>query len=433
MIQQSRKKQVRSWILYDFANTIFSMCVVTFYFSPWMVEDLGKGDIWYSAGTSLSMLLVAWTLPFLGEVTDRYNKKGRMLHVMTIICVVSTCFMSLGAALSDSLMVTAVLGLIFFVIANYAYQGALVFYNAYLPDITTSGNYGKISGWGVSMGYVGAIVGIILVSPFYDGMIFNWEVPGIAGWGRAATFAPAGILFLLFALPVFLHLRDNSNTAAPKGSVSIARPRSLLFPFTDYIRTARDLKLLRFLAAKFFYEECIETVIIVMNVYLISVFGFTQSEQIFFFVMVIPAAVIGAAICGYFVDRFGPKTTLLVVLGGWIATLIMTIITTDRTYIWLIGCLTGIFLGSKDTSARPLFITLSPPERLNECFGLYAFSGKAAAIVGPLVWGILVTFVFAGYGDVTRYKTGIGALLVFMIIGFVILLGVKPQSEETSR
>jgi len=432
MCFSKQKKQRFSWLLYDFANTIYSMNVVSLYFAPWIVEDLHKEDIWYGIGTSVSMLIVVWTMPFLGECADTKNKKGSMLHLFTIGCVTFTCLLSFGSFLFDSTTTIALAGIIIFILANYAYQGSLVFYNAFLPEITSTENYGKVSGWGVSFGYIGAIVGIILVNPFYDGSIFGMDIPDISGWGRDATFLPSGMLFLLFALPVFFYLRNApaKNTGAP-GNNAI-KPASLAFPFVHYIRTARKLKILRFLAAKFFYEEGIETVIIAMAVYVQRVSGFSQSEANLFFVVVIPAAVAGAALCGYIVDKIGAKNTLLVVIGGWIITLVLVIITPNKAFIWAAGSLAGVFLGSTWTAARPLLIALSPPERINECFGLYALSGKAAAIFGPLIWG-LVIWALGSYGDIIKYKAAVASLLLFMIIGFLILLGVQSDKKNTEN
>jgi len=378
------------------------------------------------------MLLIAWTMPFLGDLADRRNKKGFMLRIMTISCIAFTCLISAGTFFSNSATVIAITGLIFFVAANYSYQGGLVFYNAFLPDITSNENYGRISGLGVSFGYLGAICGIILVSPFYDGTVFGWNIPGIPGWSREASFIPTAVLFLIFALPAFIYLKDTKKPAASVTVDSGLSASSLVFPLFTYLKVARELKLLRFLGAKFFYEESIETIIVFMSVYVQEVSGFTQSEANLFFIIVIPAAIIGAFFCGYAVDRFGSKKTLLIVLGGWIFTMTFVIFSSDKSSIWLTGMLAGIFLGSTWTSARPLLIELSPPERINECFGLYALSGKAAAIVGPIIWGTVV-WILKPYGNVFKYKAAVGSLLLFMIIGFILLLGVQSRQYHVRK
>ena len=96
-----------------------------------------------------------------------------------------------------------------FVLANYCFQGGLVFYNALLPQISTPGTMGKISGYGVALGYMGAIVGMVLVMPFNEGSVFGLEIPFIPGNGRGATFVPTGLLFLVCSVPTFLFLRKS--------------------------------------------------------------------------------------------------------------------------------------------------------------------------------------------------------------------------------
>ncbi len=431
MNKNTNKKEIASWLLYDFANTIYSMNVVSLYFGPWIIQELHKEDIWVSIGTSASMLLVVWTLPALGDYADRKNKRGSMLHLMTLSCIIFTCLLSASSFLSISEAMIPVLGLLFFVIANYSYQGGLVFYNAFLPDITTRENQGKLSGYGVAIGYIGSMVSIVLISPFYDGTIFGYDLPGIPGWGREATFLPAGFLFLLFALPAFFYLKNKQNYIAPSHSPVKTRSSSLIFPLVKYIKTAKELNILRFLAAKFFYEEAIETIVVFMAVYVQAVSGFSQSEAAVFFVIVIPAAVIGSALCGYVVDKVGAKKILLSVIGGWIFTLGFIIVSSGKSSIWIAGCLAGVFLGSTWTSARPLLIELVPKERINESFGLYALSGKAAAIFGPLIWGFVV-LMMNSYGDVIKYKTAVGSLILFLIIGFILLAGVKQTKESNT-
>ena len=48
---ESRSKnrlEVFSWVFYDFANTIFSMNVVSLYFPLWITVNHGWEDIWVS-------------------------------------------------------------------------------------------------------------------------------------------------------------------------------------------------------------------------------------------------------------------------------------------------------------------------------------------------------------------------------------------------
>ena len=188
---------------------------------------------------------------------------------------------------------------------------------------------------------------------------------------------------------------------------------------------------LRFLVAKFFYEDAIQTVIIFMAVYTQKVMGFSSENTTNFFILIIPSVVIGSALFGMLTDHFGPKKVLIFVLIGWIVSLTALIITMKIWLFWVLGALIGVFMGSTWTSARPLLISLVPKEMLGEFFGLYSLSGKLAAIFGPLVWAAMVS-VFNDYGDVFKYKSAILALNALIVVGFIILLKVPDLKKANA-
>ncbi|MFQ6672830.1 MAG: MFS transporter, partial [Candidatus Tectimicrobiota bacterium] len=185
----SSRRDVAAWCLYDFANTIFSMNVVSLYFPLWVTADLGGGDLWVSLANSGSMAFVALSLPLLGVQADHGRRRRLFLVAFTAASCAATAVIGLGGRVSVAVAVAA------FMVANYAYQGGLVFYNALLPAVAEPGQVGRISGYGVALGYVGAIGGMLVVLPFNTGTLFGWPVPGLAGGGREATFLPTAVLF----------------------------------------------------------------------------------------------------------------------------------------------------------------------------------------------------------------------------------------------
>ena len=208
---------------------------------------------------------------------------------------------------------------------------------------------------------------------------------------------------------------------------------------TSYRRVWKSIKntkqhpgLLRFLVAKFLYEDSIQTIIIFMGVYTQAVMGFTSAETTNFFIIVIPAAVLGSILCGVLTDHYGPKNMLVAVIILWVISLIIIIATMSRSVFWFIGAGVGILLGSTWTAARPLLITLSPANSLGEFFGLYALSGKVAAILGPLLWST-VAMSLARFGPVVKYKSAIGVLALVMLIGLVVLLGVPDFHLQAKK
>lgn len=420
-----------SWILYDFANTAYSMNVVSMYFSTWLIIELAQRDIWVSLVNSLSMALVAVTMPVLGDWSDRQHTKRLGLFIFTMVCIGGTALMGvLGKGVADlSVMVPMVLAL--YVLTNYGYQGGLVFYNALLPAVSTPKTVGRISGYGVGIGYLGSAAGLIVGGLYVDGSVFGQSLPGIEAGGRAAAFIPTAVLFFVFAIPIFIFVREPWRQKTVQKWDLRASYRHVWSSLKD---TRKYPGLLRFLVAKFLYEDSIETIIIFMGVYTQAVIGFSTAETRNFFIMIIPAAVIGSGLCGVLTDHFGPKKTLIGVIGTWVVSLLLLVTLTERTAFWAIGAVIGALLGSTWTAARPLLISLVPHQRLGEFFGLYALSGKAAAIIGPLLWSAVV-WLAADYGRAFKYKAAVAVLAVVMLAGLVVLFKVPDfhQRQKWSR
>ncbi|MBD3384500.1 MFS transporter [candidate division KSB1 bacterium] len=416
-----------SWILYDFANTAYSMNVVSLYFVTWIIIDLGQNDFFVSLANSLSMILVALFMPVLGDWSDWRGKKLSPLFGFTVVCILGTLSLGILGRSIDQPALLLPLVFFVFVVANFAYQGGLVFYNALLPVVSTPRTLGRVSGYGVALGYLGAIIGLMVAGIFVDGSFFAIEVPFVDAGGTISAFIPTAILFALFAIPIFIFVKEPAvESRAPQGW-------SIIKSYKKIIHTLRDTQkypgLARFLIAKFFYEDSIQTVIIYMGVYTQTVMGFSLAEAKLFFVVVIPSAVVGSAVCGILTDHYGPKRTLIAVIAFWVLCLMVVVLNSSSLVFWILGTIIGALLGSTWTAARPLLVSLVPQEMLGEFFGLYALSGKVAAILGPLVWSS-VTFLLIEFTIVIRYRVAIAVLAVLMLIGLLILRGVPDYHSR---
>lgn len=421
-----------AWAFYDFANTIFSMNVTTMYLAQWVVVDRGVEDLWYSVAYSLSMLLVALTLPVLGAMSDATGGRVRYLFGFTVAAVTGTALIGLAALNVPGLPgVLAALGA--FLVANYAFQGSLVFYNALLPVVSTPATIGRVSGFGVSLGYAGAIAGLLMVAPFVDGKLpmiplhFSWPHAG----GRAAAFYPTALFFALFAVPLFLRVRDPRRVALSRsGGVAGAplpplgtRVRTALSEVVQTLRdTARYPGVRRFLIANYLFVDAISTVILFMAVYAHEVMDMPDAVKIPFFIVATTGAVIGSLIFGHLSDRLGPRRVLSGILLGWVAALAAIALTSAPIVFWLTGGVVGALMGGTWTTSRPLLAGLTPAAEHGRFFGLYALSDKAAAVVGPLLWGLII---WAGkpLGPL-RYRLAVASLALFVAAGWWLLRGV---------
>lgn len=449
MEKEIKKSQIYSWATYDFANTIYSMNIITMYFAQWVIVDNHKEDIWYSVSYALSMLLVALSMPVLGAISDSYGKRKPFLLTLTLGCVAGTLLIGLVSNNVAQVDLRIYLALILFIITNFCYEGGLVFYNALLPQVSTPKNIGKVSGLGVALGYVGAIVGLLLVKPFVEGHLFGMEIPLVSEAGREKAFIPTAVFFLLFSLPLFLRVREKIEPK--KDQLRMGIRNAFRRVWEGLIQTKKYPGVLRFLIADYFFEDAIATVIIFMAVYAQVVMGMGDEIKIWFFIVSTTSAVVGSFLAGFFTDWIGPKKTLFWVVLGWIISLSVVMFTFNQTIFWIIGSFIGIFLGSTWTASRPLLTSLVPREMVGEFFGLYSLSGRTAAIIGPLLWGGAVLYFkqdnllvkravsFLESAGVTfsaqvletiQYRFAIGVLIFLMILGLIIFVKVPDRFKR---
>ncbi|MFB3119746.1 MAG: MFS transporter [Stenotrophomonas maltophilia] len=396
---------VLSWAFYDFANTIWAFSILSLYFALWVTQDNGAPQAYFFRTLSFSMLVVAVTCPMLGAVSDRFGRRIPFLAGLVLVCVVCTGLMGRVGGLTAAL--------VFFAIANFAYQSGNVFYDSLLATVSREDNRGRISGLGVALGYVGSISGILMIGPIES------------QWGRGATFLPTAVLFLLFALPCFLMVKEPS-TGVPWSFHLIRDGYTQLFHTLRQFR--RHANLLRFVGARFLYVDAINTMLIVMAIYVTEVLGFNSSQLRLLFITSTTFAIVGSLFYGRLADRIGPKRTLTIVLIQWMVVFVAASATFSGPLFFFIGALAGIALGGTWTADRAFLTRLAPPEQMGEFFGLYQLAGRFAAVIGPLLW----SFTVDGLEDLgnLRFRIAILVLLVNVVLGFLVLMTVRPSHGE---
>jgi UMF1 family MFS transporter len=300
------------------------------------------------------------------------------------------------------------------------------------------------------MGYMGAIVGLLLVKPFVEGNLFGLKLPLVSGPGREKAFIPTALFFLFFSLPVFLWVKERIESRADRLKTGVKQAFKRVWE--GLTQTKKYPGVLRFLIADYFFEDAIATVIIFMAVYAQVVMGMGDEVKIWFFILSTTSAVAGSFLAGIFTDWIGPKKTLFFVVSGWIVSLTVVMFTFNLTIFWIIGSFIGIFLGSTWTASRPLLTSLVPKEMVGEFFGLYSLSGRAAAIIGPLLWGgtvlyfkkdnflvrkVLSSLESAGMSfspevlDTIQYRFAVGVLILMMVLGLIMFVKVPDKFKKS--
>lgn len=421
-----RSRSVLSWSLYDFANTIYSMNIVSLYLKRYIVEDLNYDDRYFDIPFSISMLLAAILLPGLGTISDHSTKKKIFVFLFTLTCCMAVGLMALvppGVVLFT---------IILFIIANFSYEAAQPFYNSLLYSVADGSRARFVSGLGVSLGYVGSIIGMLVVQPFVTGSMLSFDISFMEGSGKVASFLPTAILFFLFSIPLFLWVKEKPLTKP--GKVTFRQSYSEVW---DGLRqTRRYPGVLRFLIADYFFEDAVMTVILNIGLYCSIVIGMAEEQITTFLVISTVAAVIGAFALGKIAEFVSLRNLLRTIVIGWIVALLLFVLYDKPWMIWLLGSLIGILLGGLWTTTRPMLAEMVPRQDLGRFFGIFSLSGRAAAVVGPLVWTVVVYFFsperFLGQAVIDLfsippdnyaklpYKMGVLSLVMLMMIGLYI-------------
>jgi len=376
------------------------------------------------------MFLVAFTLPLMGAFSDQKQQRMPFLAGFTLSCILFTASIGIIDRLLLPSFKRGLIGLIFFAFANYSFQGCTVFYNTILPLISHPLNMGKISGLGVASGYLGTVVGLLVVTPFVEGKIpyLDWRIGLLSPGGRGAAFIPTALFFLTFSLPLFFSLKEKKFSL---GEIPPAL-RSITFRSLRerILKVSKYPLVMRFLVANFLFENAITTLTAFVAIYAQMVLGIPDSIKVFFMIIFTTFAILGSIISGFIADHFGTRNTLVLVLVGWIASVGIAVSTRYLPILGVMGALIGIFLGATWTVTRPFLIELSPPEMIGEFFGLYSLSGRFASMIGPLIWGAVVTL--AKPLGVNRYRLAVISLILLLIAGLKVLLGVPASSKPVA-
>lgn len=174
--------QVFWWSLYDFANSLL-IINVGLYFSQWLIVDNGVSDVWYNITLTLTALILLLSAPTLGMLSDRRGKIVVFLRATTFPMILAAVALGVSGQYIESDWIRPVVGLIAFFFIMFFFHASLVFYNTLLGHISTEREYGRISGIGFAAGWIGSIVGLLLILPFVEG-----SVPLLEGGGRVHAF-----------------------------------------------------------------------------------------------------------------------------------------------------------------------------------------------------------------------------------------------------
>jgi len=427
MDEKGQKIEIISWCLYDFANSAYPTLIVTVAYSVYFKTIVAGGsrnsDFLWGIALSAAMLITSLLVPPLSTMADRSCSRKRLLLIFAGVCVTGTFLLSfVGAGMIFS-------GMVLFIIATIGFEGSLIFYNAFLPEIATPASQGRISGWGWGVGYLGGLLCLFLVKPFLVGGFSPENLPLFR-----ASFAAVALFYAVFTLPLAFWLGEtftpsslqaNSEKAPPSGTLDLlpntAAAFHTLWETFQVLRRRRGA--LRFLFAYFLYNDGVVTVISFSSIYAVSTLSFSMVEALQLFIAVQISAGAGSLALGYLADVWGERRTILLTLGNWCLVVIAAYFTEAKEVFFAVSIFAGFSLGSCQAVSRSLLARFIPPGRTTQTYAFYGMCGKMSSVMGPLVFGS----VSAVTGN---QRTAILSILLFFFAGGGLLWSVHEPTRE---
>lgn len=403
------RTRIAAWALYDFANSIYSAVIITVVFSIYYAAEIvgnetGLGDLWWGRVISVSALFVALSSPLLGSIADQAGVRKKMLLLYAYLCIVCV---ALFVTLENGMILQ---GFLLAVLANIGFEGALVFYNAYLPELAPPEKQGFVSGLGFGVGYLGSAVGLLIALPLVERGQFD------------LTWLSVSVFFALFSIPTFVLLpRDRPGEqsvlqAAINGLTGFRR-------LVGEVLQEREMR--RFLLAFFFYIDGVLTVIAVAALFAAETLGFKPAELIPLFLVVQVSALVGAFALAKPTDTWGPKRIITLTLLLWTTIVISAFFVDSKTTFFGIAVLAGTGLGAVQSASRSLMAALIPKGKEAKMFGFYALCGKSSSVLGPSVFGG-ISHALAG-----NQRIAVLAVGAFFLTGLLLLQRVRdPRLRE---
>lgn len=425
MSEKNNPRELFGWKMYDWANSAFYTTVVGALFSPYITRlaqtAVGENGVVLDLGplgnvtakslptlcVSISVGLQVFLLPILGALGDYSDLKKRLMAVFCYIAVLANCLMFF---IQGNLYLW---GGVLFIIANVCFGAALVFYNAFLPEIATEDQTDKVSSRGFAYGYLGGA--LLLVFNFL--LVQNAEQVGITtGMAVRLSLLSAGVWWGAFALITFALLKSRpQKKSLPPGKSYISAG------FTEIIATFKELRrlplTLRYLIAYLIYNDGIQTVVFASSAFLEQELfpGGNPSFLLQIYLMVQFTAVGGALLFERLAYLIKTKNAIIVSLVIWAGVVIYAYRFLDTVpEAWVMAGVIAIVLGGSQALSRSLFSRMIPEGKEASFFGLYEVSERGTSWMGPLLFSIVI----ARTGS---YRQALLSLIFFFVVGLILL------------
>ena len=411
MMKSKLTRQELSWILYDVANSAFTMLVSTTI--PILFRSLAEAngvDSAHATGmwglvTSAAMLILAVLAPILGAFADYKNMRKRLFVVSLIVGIIGL----LGLCVTQNWLAYMLL----FVVARLGYSACNVFYDSMLTDVTTDERMDRISSHGYAWGYMGSCI------PFVAGILLIFTLPFGIDTLKATqlSFFITGIWWVLLSIPLLKNVKQLHYLEKRENIVSHAFKR-----IGETLRKIKQNKrLLYFIIAYFCYIDGVYTIISMATTYGGEV-GIGQTDMILALLLTQFVAFPFAILSGVLAGKVGSLKLIKFYIVVYAFACILGYRMSQAWEFWLLAVVVGMAQGGIQSLSRAYFGKMIPKEEATEYFGFFDIFGKFADFFGPLI----ISFCAFAFGS---SRSGVLALIILFIIGFVLLNKIPKDSE----
>ena len=397
-------------MLYDWASSVLPTLHTTFVFAVYFTTVIlpDSGTFYWAMMTGSVALITGLLAPILGHLAD---VKGHLRGGLILTSfAAAAAVMALWFIAPDADFAVLALGLSG--LAIFFSELGFMYYNALLPKLASPQVIGRISGYGWGLGYIGAVLGLVMVLA-----IFILPTPPLFGLSSEtaepvrATMVFAGAWLIIFSLPLFLSAPRTAAAASKQPFfVSLHQSWKLALSLPD---------MMRFLIARMAYNDGLVTLFAFGGIYAAKVFGFTQQNILVFAITLNVTAGIGAIIGGPLTDRLGPLWIIRISLTGLFILGLICLLTPNIYVFWAASLCLGFFIGPCQAAGRVWVAHLAPPEHHASLFGFLALSGKLTSFAGPLLYGWIIYIT-------GLERAGMAVVLGLFILGFFLLPRHRP-------
>lgn len=411
------QKAIRSWLLYDWANSAFATTILAtimpIFYSDVAANNLPKttATSYWGYTQSISLLFVFLLSPILGAISDSVGNKKSFLRFFTYLGAISSSllfFVDEGEWMLASLLV---------IFGTLAFQGALVFYDAFLPELVPEKKRDLISSRGYAAGYMGGgilLAGQLLLIQFPDFFHLSKML------ATQISFLSVGIWWFLFSLPFFLNISEQPRKKEASTTQHIKNGIQNVYSTLKEIHQFPEL--LKFLLAFWFFSDGINTIIKMATIYGTEI-GIKDFHLIIALLVTQFVGYPSTLFFGKIANRFGSKTALTATLAIYLLIVILGYFMTNAWHFYSLAIMVGFVQGGSQALSRSIFSNLIPANRTAEFFGFFNLSGKFASIFGP--------FLFALVGQLTgSSRFGIISLAFFFLMGMLLLYLVDLEKGK---